>query len=75
MHITRTSIYNVYGLTAKEKSVIFNALSEYGKRFGAEEPIGALVAGLAAKFSLTDEADVMGKDEELSTIESLRPKQ
>jgi protoporphyrinogen oxidase len=63
MKITRTAVYNVYGLTADDKSIIFNALMEYSKRFGMDEPRGESIARLAAEFSKTDEAEEMKKED------------
>jgi protoporphyrinogen oxidase len=68
MKMTRTALYNVYGLTAEDKSIIFNALTEYSKRFGQTEPRGLDIARLATEFSKTDEADEMSNVEAKASI-------
>lgn len=71
MRITRTAVYNVYGLSGEDKSILFNALTEYAKRFGETEPRGQDIARLIAEFSPTDEAHIMDRKESREALDAL----
>jgi hypothetical protein len=70
MKIERTSIYNIYGITSKEKNLVFNALHDYIKRFGESDQVFSDLSVLIKKFEPTDDAPLMSRKGEKLAIEA-----
>lgn len=68
MKIERTSIYNIYGITSKEKQLVFNALHEFRKGFGEGDQAYTDLTQLMERFKPTDEAPLMNREQESAAI-------
>jgi hypothetical protein len=64
MILERTAVYNIYGLTAIEKGLIYNALDVYKKRFGESDTHYGDLSALMKKIEPTDEVPMMKRDTE-----------
>ena len=70
MKIERTAIYNIYGITSKEKNIIYNALHSYRRGFGEGDQVHDDLTHLMNKFEPTDDAPLMSRDDEKAAIKS-----
>mgnify|MGYP003972629685 CR=1 FL=1 len=70
MRIERTAIYNVYGIIAKDKNLLFNALHEHKRGFGVGDQVRKDLSSLMKKIEPTDNAPLMSREGEMSAIEA-----
>lgn len=71
MKIERTSIYNIYGITSKEKELLYNALHySFRKGFGESDQSNKDLTTLMKKFEPTEDSPLMSRENENSAIEA-----
>lgn len=68
MKIERTSLFNIFGITSKEKSYIYCALENYRKRFGESDIAHSELTHLMNTWMPTDEAEMMNRPAEKKAV-------